>query len=380
MEEGERISPTDSRLSEWGRRGEPKKIRFFIYSLIFLILFFIFPTGLSHGEEWTHFADIVDIVKESGHFDYHMTHFDKKIETDKLLSKYKECDPNQKLVEKDGEKTVEIYKPAKEVASLMESADKFMSQGHFARAMEKLDRAQTRDSSYSGIDVLKGKIYYKTGRYRAAIKQFDIAIKKNPIDFRAYKYRGDCYRKREKLDKALDDYILSIIYNRNYKEAWDALEDLGKEMKFAIYRSPFVPLYSFQKLDNGKIRIYFDDRERTRWMPYSFTKAVWKYEPGYFHEKTGLTEYRLTIDEEIECIRNMTWAHNTFRLYGKAEKDPLIDRLESIQYRFFLREFVIFEILSPENPEILLTLAPRYREDIVDYIKEFFLLKGIVEK
>lgn len=344
--------------------------------LILSLLFFMLLTTFSFPEEWTHFADIVDIVKESGHFDYHITHFDKKIETDKLLSKYRECNPNQKLVEKNGENLVEIHKPTKEVINLLEMAEKLISQKYYDRAMEKLDRAQTRDPDYSRIDVLKGKIYYNRGRYRAAIKQFDMAIKKNPIDFLAYKHRGDCYRKTEKPEKALDDYILSIIYNRNYSDAWDAVKDLGKKMGFITYRSPFVPLYSFQKLDNDKIRIYFDDTERTRWMPYSFTKAVWRYEPGFFYEKTGLTEYRPTPEEEIECIRNMTWAYNTFRLHGKSGKDPILDRLERIQYRFFLREFVLFEILSPKNPEILLTPGPRYREDLIDYIKEFVLLKG----
>ncbi|MCD4783248.1 MAG: tetratricopeptide repeat protein [Candidatus Eremiobacteraeota bacterium] len=344
--------------------------------LILSLLFFVLLTTSSFPEEWTHFADIVDIVKESGNFDYHMTHFDKKIETDKLLSKYRESNPDQKLVEKGGENIVEIHKPTKEVISLLETAEKLMSQKYYDRAMEKLDRAQTRDPDYSRIDVLKGMIYFNRGRYRAALKQFDIAIKKNPIDFMAYKRRGDCYRKREKPEKALDNYILSIIYNRNYSDAWNALEDLGKEMRFSTYRLQFVPLYSFQKLDNGKVRIYFDDTERTRWMPYSFTKAVWRYDSQFFHEKTGLTEYRLLPREEIECIRNMTWAYNTFRLHGKSGKDPILERLERIQYRFFLREFVLFEILSQRNPEILLNMGPRFREDLIDYIKEFVLLRG----
>ncbi len=179
-----------------------------------------------------------------------------------------------------------------------------------------------------------------------------------------------------KLNEAEDSLINSIIYNRNYPEAWHLLEKLCKIRKYSLYTKPFVPLYSIQRMDNGKIRIYIDQDQAMIWLPYAFTKAVWQYDPKYFEQRTGLKQYRHTPQEEIEAVTNMVWAYNAFLKRGKYPKNPYLERLKNIKENWFTREFVYFEILSPKNPEVLSTLKSKYKKDLMDYIKSFIILKN----
>jgi len=349
-----------------------KRMIFFI--LLPAIFAFLVLSTVS-AEELSNLDEIVSIIQDSGRFDFHMTYFDKKIETEKALARYGECNSNQIIVEKDGKRIVEIYKPSAEVAKLVKDAEKAMALNEWDQAEKKLKKAKEMESYFFKIDVLIGEIAFARKKYQEAIAHFNKAINKNSVSFQAYKLRGDCHEKLGKLEMARDDYISALINNRNHKETWQALDDLGGKMGFAVYRDPFVPLYSIQKLETGVVRIYFDEKERARWMPYSFTKAVWKFQPGYFRKRTGKDFYEPALKEETECIRNMIWGYDAFRLRGDYKEDPFIERIKRIRSKFFLRDFIYFEVMSPENPEILLKLKLKFREDLKDYIKTFILVK-----
>lgn len=342
----------------------------------FVLIFALSQALPAKADGMTDMWEIIRIIKESGRFDYHMTHFDSEIETKKVLDSYVKPDSCQKTLIKDGKKTVEIYKPNPEAAKKLQEANGIIeaNQGGMGQALKLLDDASKLDPAWTNVDTEKGKYYFTRGEYSKALKALDKAIKENPADFTAYKLRGDCYVKQGDPDKAMEDYISSIVYGRNYREAWTALEELGKNEGFRLYNRPFVPLYSFQEIKDGVIRIYFDEQERVRWMPYSFCKAVWRFEPDFFKEKTGLQEYKDTPEEEIDCVSQMIWFYDASKRWSESEKDPMMDRLERIRKRFFVREFVYFEIIAPREPLFLPGLDDKYIGDLKDYIREFVII------
>lgn len=341
----------------------------------FTALLFFLASGSLQAYAYTHLGEITKTVHESGRYDVHITYFDKKIETKKLFETYKQSSPDQYIALVNGEKKVEIYKPSDEVKTLITQAEKFITDKKYNKGEPLLRKALEKEPSYSRIYCLLAQSEMAKGKNDKALPLLNTALEKNPTDFTAFKLRGDCFAQNKENEKALDDYIMSILTGRNYADAWDALENLGKAMGFSVYKEPFVPLYSIQALETGKHRIYYDENERARWMPYSYCKAVWLYEPGYFKQRTGKEKYEYTFEEEDECIKNMIWAYGAFRRQGKFPEDPLVERLNKIKSRMFLREFIIFEIMSPKDPEMLLTMDEKYLDDLKDYIREFVVLK-----
>ena len=345
-----------------------------ITTFCFALMFFL-TIAFSQARAYTHLGEITKTVHESGRYDVHITYFDKGIETQKLLATYRQSSPDQYIVTIDGQKKVENYRPSEEIKTLISQAEKFIADEKADKAEPLLKKALEKAPGYSRIYCLLAQVEMAKGKYDKALPLLNTALEKNAIDFTAYKLRGDCFVQNKENEKALDDYIMSILTGRNYAEAWNALENLGKTMGFQVDREPFVPLYSIQALETGKHRIYYDDNEKARWMPYSYCKAVWLYEPGYFKQRTGKDKYEYTFEEEDECIKNMIWAYGAFRRQGKFPEDPLLEKLNKIKSRLFLREFIVFEIMSPKNPEMLLTLEEKYVDDLKDYIKEFVIVK-----
>ncbi len=344
-------------------------------TILHITFFFLLAMGFSLAHAYTHLGEITKTVHESGRYDVHITYFDRDVETKKLLDTYRQSNPDQYIVTMNGEKKVEIYKPSNDVKELISQAEKFITGKKANKAEPILKKALEKDPGYSHTYCLLAQLEMSKGKYDKALPLLNTALEKNPVDFTAYKLRGDCFVQEKENEKALDDYIMSILTGRNYSDAWNATENLGKSMGFNVYKEPFVPLYSIQALETGKHRIYYDDNEKARWMPYSYCKAVWLYEPGYFKQRTGKENYEYTFEEEDECIKNMIWAYGAFRRQGKFPEDPLLERLNKIKSRMFLREFIVFEIMAPKNPEMLLTMEEKYLSDLKDYIREFVVVK-----
>lgn len=324
---------------------------------------------------WTPMGEIVNIVQNSGHFEYHETYFDPEKSREDLEKNFTQADENWAIVEKDGIRKVIKYQVSKEVMELIEKAKQMHSRTRYEKAEELLKKASEADPEYSMVYVFIGNTYHSRENYKEAINWYNKAIEKNPVNFTAYKMRANCHFKNNQLDLCKEDLKLAIICNRNDKQAMEQLENLGKSLNFRIYKKTFVPLYSLEKMDNGKIRIYIDKDQVIRWMPYSFCKAVWRYEPNYFEKKTGEKEYHLTQMEEMECIINTISAYESFIKRGQFDRDPMLERIKKIKERFFIKEFVLFEIIAPQQPDALLTLDKVQLTDMLDYIEEFILLK-----
>ena len=346
-----------------------------VNTTILISILLVLLTGMVFAQDSFHLSDITKIIHKSGKYDVHISYFDKEIETKKIRDLYRQNNPNQYLNIKDGKKEVKIFEVPDEVKTTIKKAEELIEKNKPGKAEKLLKEAGEKCPGYSHIPVLLAKIKINEKKYDESITLLDEAIKINPIDFTAYKLRGDCYFEKGENQKALDEYIMAIINNRNYDEAKKALDKTANKMGLKVNDQPFVPLYSIQDLKNGKYRVYYDDNEKIRWMPYSYTKAVWQCEPEYYKRQTGKDKYEWTYKEEEECIKNTIWGYGAFVRQGNFDKDPFLERLKEIKSRFFIREFIIFEIMSPQKPEMLLTMDDKYLNDLKDYINEFILVK-----
>ncbi|MFP4497530.1 MAG: tetratricopeptide repeat protein, partial [Vulcanimicrobiota bacterium] len=316
-----------------------------------------------------------NIVKGSGYFDYHETYFDPA----KALEEYREnlgkANPNQIITEEDGVKKVFHYEPSDGIKENLTRINTLIEEGKFDEAEVLVNKSIELDPEYSSLHVYLGRIHHRKGEVEKALSSYEQALSVNPVDILALNYKAEALMEKDGLIKDRDSLVRALVLQRNYELTWQNLKKLGKEMGFEVYDEPFLPLYSLQRMDNKKIRIYIDLDTVTRWMPYSFCKAVWQYYPGYFEKKMGEKEYRETLQEEYECVENMLWSYNAFRVRGKYPRDPMLERMKDIKTRFFIKEFIKFEIMAPEHPELLTLMDQKHILDMEDYIKEYILVE-----
>jgi tetratricopeptide (TPR) repeat protein len=69
----------------------------------------------------------------------------------------------------------------------------------------------------------KAKYYYENNEYQVAIPWFSKCIEKNPLESKAYKYRGNCYMESGFQNKAIQDYLTAL----KIKKSSDILYNLG---------------------------------------------------------------------------------------------------------------------------------------------------------
>ncbi len=352
-----------------------------IVFLIFLAILLIQPGTASDMEldtgrhPWTPMADISNTINNSERYDYHVTYFDP----DQALAEYEEskkyAHENQILSPgPDGSRVVE-YALDMELAGKVDDIKSLLESGDTEKARQVIKEVRRRDPRYWKADTYSGRSYMLEGDYKTALEYFEKALKKNPIDFDAHRWAGQCRMKMEDYHGARQDFIRCIISNRNDPGAWESLRELGELAGFTLFDRPFIPLYRVELMDNGKHRIYLDKDTLPRQMPYGFCKAYWRHEPGYFQKRIGEEEYRLTFIEEMECLRNLLWSYNAFKIRGQMEEDPYLERLANIKNRFYLKQFVYFDVLSPKHPEILASMDEKYIPDMIDYFNEFFILE-----
>jgi tetratricopeptide (TPR) repeat protein len=331
--------------------------------------------GFFDVSDFTHLADIVDIINYSGRYDYHDTYFDPARASDRYYKNLRQADINQYIVIENDQKKVKTYEPSDEVNSLIRQSEEALQVNDRNRALKLLQSALETDPDYFMLPVYLGRIHFEEKNHEEALRQANKGIESNPVNFEAYRLKGEIYLAKNDYENAQKNLVTALIFNRNDWKTLSLLNTLGSMSGFDVFLSPFLPLYSLEKMDNGKIRLYIDTDEMTRWMPYAFCKAVWKYEPGYFEKKTGRTEYQPTFFEEMESINCMLWGYETFRNLERVKPDPMLERMMKIQSRFFLREFVLFEIISPTEPEILCKLDEAHLNDLLEYINEFIIVK-----
>src|ERR1700722_136431 len=108
---------------------------------------------------------------------------------------------------------------------LCQDAEELKSRGRlafekqqFIETIEICTRAITIDSKNAQAHKLRGLAFIKINEVNKAFADFCIAVKLNPFDFDALRYRGNTYWQKKQYDREVLDYDKAISLNpQDYK-------------------------------------------------------------------------------------------------------------------------------------------------------------------
>jgi hypothetical protein len=114
----------------------------------------------------------------------------------------------------------------------------------------------------------------------------------------------------------------------------------------------------------------------TAWIVFASERAVWRYE-GKFKRTLGLTRYRRTYQEDIDCFMALAAAWKILSQGDSTRcEDDYLDFMDRVAGDGYLVPHVLFDYVCLEEPRA----ARNFRADVIDemraYIANYILVTG----
>ncbi len=236
-----------------------------------------------------------------------------------------------------------------------------MVNGNTEAARNKFQRAMKRNPEFHLAVNRIAMTYYAEGDIDNALEWFQRAVEYNPIDSEAWTYLAGIYFNEDKQDEALDAITRALILNRNHPDIQQEFNAIFDQNYLDGSGWIFNPQFRIDSISERMIHVYYD----LKWMGYAMAKAAWWYEPGYADSK-GKPDLDRRLLEERECLSMLHAMLNK----DKIRNNPEFYSLHLAFQREMLSEYIFFEILLPDYPELGLHIRPEFIESVQRYLLE----------
>jgi hypothetical protein len=185
-----------------------------------------------------------------------------------------------------------------------------------------------------------------------------------------------------KLDSARQALVDAVIYDRTSLDAWKNLHMLGEVQKFTVADHDVEEL-GYVREDRGRhydivIESSLEEcpSQATAWIVFASQRAVWRYE-GKFKRTQGLTRYRRTYQEDVDCFMALAAA---WKILSQADslqcESGYLDYMSRVAEEGYLVPHVLFDYVCLETP----WAARNFRSEVIDemrsYIDSYILVMG----
>lgn len=205
---------------------------------------------------------------------------------------------------------------------------------------------------------------------REAIAEYDRAIAANPDDYRLYFFRATAHRHLFENEEMLADLRRSLVLKPRNAILLGALQRAHGTMGRAE-PEVFVPR-AFVRKEGEALSIYADT-ERPEWLAWAACKALWMVDAEHRQDMLGSPRYGWSTLEELECLGSLMTVYETRRAKGQGPTDDRLDVLHDIIIDGLAPAFVIYELGSRVDPQIVLRLDESFRKMMARYVEKYVL-------
>ena len=263
-------------------------------------------------------------------------------------------------IENDQIQTLE-YLLSEEGYAHYTKAEELFEAKAYAEAKEMYLKLLETDPNYYTAMTFIGQINGIEGDFETAIEWYKKSIDNNYIDYLAHWFLADAYASLDQPKKALKEITVAQILNRNNLRIQASFKRIYEQNKLKAPDWSFTPQIKLEEGEEGEANIYF----HADWLGYSLAKALWKFEPGY-SESMGVAPGTLSTIEEREAIASL--AITLIDDKKKTKKHPEFNALVQAVMGKMSDEFIFYEIILPDYPDVAFQLSEEFIEDIRDYV------------
>lgn len=221
--------------------------------------------------------------------------------------------------------------------------------------------AYDADTTMSIALTYAGQTLDILGNRNKAMEYYKKAISKNYIDFMAHWFLADDYLLVGDVRKAVDEIVIAQILNRNNPRIKKSMEQIFTKAKIKTDDWYFNPQIRIREQPDKSILVEMNDN----WIGYGTAKALWEFEPGY-SESMGVDSGNISTIEYRECLFSQVVVQSNKK--ANIKKIPQLRALQDAAENHFFDEYILFEIILPENPFVAYQLPEKTILSIKDYI------------
>lgn len=205
---------------------------------------------------------------------------------------------------------------------------------------------------------------------RAALAEYELAIAANPDDYRLYFFRANARRRLGQPMAMLDDLRRSLVLKPRNPILIGALEK-ARGLMGRAEPDVFVP-HGFVRKEGGAVVIYADTA-RPEWLAWGRCKALWLIDEGHRKALLGSAAHGWSTVEELECLAALISTYEVRKARGVGPGDDRLDTLRAIIADDLAPAFVVYELGSRVDPQIVLRLDPDFRQMMSRYVEKYVL-------
>lgn len=276
-----------------------------------------------------------------------------------------------KVKRRGGNITLESWPRPKAVEATMEKAELAFQHKDYGEAATWYRKTLSIAPDFYIARAYLGDTHLFGGKGpKAAIAEYDQAIAANPDDYRLYFFRANAYRQLDDLPSSLADLRRSLVLKPRNAILLGALQKARGAMGRAE-PEVFVPR-GFVRREGDAISVYADI-DRPEWLAWANCKAMWMTDAQHRKEMLGTTDYGWSTIEELECLGSLMGIYEARKASGEGPTDMRLERLRDIVKDGLAPAFVVYELGSRVDPQIVLRLDDKFREMMTQYVEKYVL-------
>lgn len=258
------------------------------------------------------------------------------------------------------------------IIEIMTQADQAYTAGDFEKALSLYSEAVSCDSAYFKSWTLWGNTYFTLGRYAEAETALLRALALNDDGYQECFFLGDTYFRMNRKEEGLRLLTRAFMLNRYSDNLLTVLDKVLASLDMRIRENRLQFPFNMTRAGVNRLNIYFrDENEYAMYLMLVNCLAVWEMEEKFSSKSDDLNSIIiLKLIKYQECLSNFAKVPGLARELGLSlnrNDSLLIDAIDS----GYLSALVYWEILTCDDPSIILILPDSLQEKIIEYINKY---------
>jgi len=226
-------------------------------------------------------------------------------------------------------------------------------------ALEMFTEVLDSFPDYTPVMSKMAQVLEEMGEIGQAIYWYKKALQINPVDYIAAWSLALVYERRGENSDAVRFISHAWIMNRNHPQIRRDFARIAKTAGRTFSDWDFVPQYRIGEVQ-GKAEILY----QPAWLGYAVCQAVWEFETGFIASRP--IEGDPGMFRERECLACLV---STMRSDQRNTTEPALLGFEAALKNRMALEFILFEILLPDKPDMAYILDDARINKLIQYIR-----------
>ncbi|MGC4115381.1 MAG: tetratricopeptide repeat protein [Myxococcales bacterium] len=274
-----------------------------------------------------------------------------------------------KVRRENGKVSVSDWPAKPAIVEPMEEAERLFKEKDFDGAAKKYREVIAADPDYYIAYASLGDcLLFGPRDPKAALVQYEKALKLNPDDYRLHFFRGNTLVALGKNHEAVEEFLTSLVLKPRNPILLNKLRDQGEPLGIAVESELLSPKGLARRQGDG-VSIWADPA----WLGWASCKGFWLGEASHRKEMTGSEKLGWSTTEELECLAALLTGEQVAREHDGGPPDPAIQTLQQVVEDGLASAFVVYELGSRLDPQITLKIDRSFHPTLRRYIRKYVL-------